>query len=142
MKPVSVGDQCWVSPRVGSFLINVDAAIDKERGMYGIGILVKNSDGVTVDARWKCWPFLISVEAAELLAIKEGLLVVREGNLLSFSITSDCASVVSLLHKKGRILNDLGVIVDEIHNWYVCRGFEDIVYVLRRLNCPAHRLAR
>ena len=76
----------------------MDAALDRAYGVCGFGLIIRDEIGCVLIARWKFWDFPIEVEAAELMAIREGLLAARERNFVPFSIASDYAVVVSALN--------------------------------------------
>ncbi|KAL5572866.1 hypothetical protein UlMin_022463 [Ulmus minor] len=63
-------DTRWKPPDRGKFLINVDAATNIRSGARGLGVIIRNSVGEVFCARAIHWPFPVSVEAAESLAIK------------------------------------------------------------------------
>ncbi|KAL5579343.1 hypothetical protein UlMin_011785 [Ulmus minor] len=132
----------WIPPPRGCYQVNVDAAWDKNRGVCGFGLVIRDFLGCVLDARWKFWAFPIGVEAAELMAIREGLLAARERNLTPFSIASDCAWVVSSLKEGKNLFHDLGPLMDEVRVWANCIDFTGFFHVSRLINVPAHKLAR
>ncbi|KAL5547589.1 hypothetical protein UlMin_002820 [Ulmus minor] len=133
---------CWIPPPIGCYQVNVDAAWDKNRGVCGFGLVIRDFLGFVLDARWKFWAFPIGVEAAELMAIREGLLAVRETNLTPFSIASDCAWVVSSLTEGKNLFHDLGPLIEEVRDWANCIDFTGFFHVSRLINVSAHKLAR
>ncbi|KAL5539670.1 hypothetical protein UlMin_043671 [Ulmus minor] len=133
---------CWIPPLRGCYQVNVDATWDKNRGVCGFGLVIRDFLGCVLDARWKFWAFPIGVEAAELMAICEGLLAARERNLSPFSIASDCAWVVSSLMEGKNLFHDLGPLIEDVRDWANCVGFTGFFYVSRLINVPAHKLAR
>ncbi|KAL5553515.1 hypothetical protein UlMin_040916 [Ulmus minor] len=133
---------CWIPPLRGCFQVNVDAAWDKNRGVCGVGLVIRDYMGCVLDARWKYWAFPIRVEAAELMAIREGLLATRERNLTPFSIALDCAWVVSSLMEGKKLFNDLGPLIKDVRNWANCVCFTGFFHVSRLINVPAHKLVR
>ncbi|KAL5579486.1 hypothetical protein UlMin_011928 [Ulmus minor] len=69
---IRVDDARWIPPDRGKFLVNVDAATNIKTGDRGMGIIIRDSVGDVICAKVIHWPFPISVEAAEALAIKWG----------------------------------------------------------------------
>ena len=106
-------DTRWKPPDRGKFLINVDAATNIRSGARGLGVIIRNSVGEVSCARAIHWPFPISVEAAESLAIKWGIITALETGLTGFTVASDCVSVVSqlgvILSRFRRSLAKVGV---------------------------------
>ncbi|KAL5577921.1 hypothetical protein UlMin_019620 [Ulmus minor] len=104
---------CWIPPLRGCYQVNVDAAWDKKRGVCGFGLVIRDSLGCVLDARWKYWAFPIGVEAAELMAIQG-----------------------------KNLFNDLGPLFKDVRDWAICDGFTGFFHVSRLINVPAHKLAR
>ncbi|KAL5545904.1 hypothetical protein UlMin_005591 [Ulmus minor] len=113
-RSVAAPPPCWSPSIKNCFQVNVDAAIDKSNG--------------------SC--------AAELLAIREGLVAAREGRFFPFSIASDCAVIVSSLTGGKKLFSDLGPLIEEVREWANCDSFAGFFHVSRLINGPAHKLAR
>ena len=79
-------------------------------------------------------PFPISIEAAEALAIKWGIITALEIGLLGFSIVSNSASIVNSLNNKIRGFCECGIILDEILNLLGCNSFEGLCFMPRGTN--------
>ena len=82
------------------------------------------------------------MEATELMVIRERMLAVRERNLVPFSITSDCAVVLSALNASKKLFNDLGPLIEEVRVWAMRDDFSGFFHVSRLINGFAHKLAR
>ncbi|KAL5559601.1 hypothetical protein UlMin_035812 [Ulmus minor] len=141
-RSVAAPPPCWSPSSKNCFQVNVDAAIDKSNGSCGFGLIIRDDLGCVMDVRWKFWAFPIGVEAAELLAIREGLVAAREGRFFPFSIASDCAVIVSSLTGGKKLFSDLGPLIEEVREWANCDSFAGFFHVSRLINGPAHKLAR
>ncbi|KAL5546786.1 hypothetical protein UlMin_006473 [Ulmus minor] len=135
-------DTRWKPPDRGKFLINVDAATNIRSGARGLGVIIRNSVGEVFCARAIHWPFPVSVEAAESLAIKWGIITALETGLTGFTVASDCVSIVTALNNGNRNYGECGVILDEILNLFSFPSFEGLLFMPRGANRAAHNIAR
>ncbi|KAL5572754.1 hypothetical protein UlMin_022351 [Ulmus minor] len=135
-------DTRWKPPDRGKFLINVDAATNIRSGARGLGVIIRDSVGEVFCARAIHWPFPVSVEAAESLAIKWGIITALETGLTGFTVASDCVSVVNALNNRNRNYGECGVILDEILNLFSFSSFEGLLFMPRGANRAAHNIAR
>ncbi|KAL5554513.1 hypothetical protein UlMin_041914 [Ulmus minor] len=135
-------DTRWKPPDRGKFLINVDAATNIRSGTRGLGVIIRNSIGEVFCARAIHWPFPISVEAAESLAIKWGIITALEAGLTGFTVASDCVSIVNTLNNGNRNYGECGIILDEILNLFSFPSFEGLLFMPRGANKAAHNIAR
>ncbi|KAL5562410.1 hypothetical protein UlMin_032157 [Ulmus minor] len=88
------------------------------------------------------WPFPVSVEAAESLAIKWGIITALETGLTGFTVASDCASIVNALNNGNRNYGECGVILDEILNLFSFSSFECLLFMPRGANRATHNITR
>ncbi|KAL5556818.1 hypothetical protein UlMin_039054 [Ulmus minor] len=107
----------WSPPLEGSYKLNVDAAIDSNKCICGIGFVIRDYQGSVMDGCSKLWHFPLNVKAAKLMTIKEGLKFARKGGWTPVYVASDCVSVIALLNSNSRIFNNLGVLIDETLFW-------------------------
>ncbi|KAL5751755.1 hypothetical protein ACOSQ2_022262 [Xanthoceras sorbifolium] len=72
----------WLPPPTGSLKLNSDAAVKPGSSMMGSGAVVRDGQGKIVVASAKPLLGFFSVELGELLALREGLLLAKELNLI------------------------------------------------------------
>ncbi|KAL5567856.1 hypothetical protein UlMin_024431 [Ulmus minor] len=135
-------DTRWKPPDRGKFLINVDAATNIRSGARGLGVIIRNSVGEFFFARAIHWSFPISVEAAEALAIKWGIITALEAGLTGFTVASDCVSIINALNNGNRNYDECGIILDKILNLFSSSSFEGLLFVPRGANRAAHNIVR
>ncbi|KAL5752937.1 hypothetical protein ACOSP7_023121 [Xanthoceras sorbifolium] len=75
---------------------NMDVVTDSTDKSFGVGIVVRDSQGVLICAAALFFSFFFSVEVAETRAILEGVLFASSSGLLPLVVESDALSVVSL----------------------------------------------
>ncbi|KAL5790036.1 hypothetical protein ACOSQ2_004924 [Xanthoceras sorbifolium] len=117
----------WSPPPAGSLKLNSDAAVKPGCSVMGSGAVVRDSQGKVVAASAKPLLGFFPAELGELLALREGLLLAKEFNLIIEWVELDAASVVA------RLLNSLPIsVLDPI--------FSDVKALFRAVrvsNCHA-----
>lgn len=83
--------------------LDVDASFHVARDCCGVGGVIKNHMRQLVAAFGRVLPNLGSVLMGELLAIKEGLLYVRERGFHHVNVTSDSLLTVQTVTIQGKI---------------------------------------
>ncbi|KAL5555861.1 hypothetical protein UlMin_038097 [Ulmus minor] len=135
-------DTRWKPPDRGKFLINVDAATNIRSGTRGLSVIIRNSVGEVFCARVIHWPFPTSIEAAESLAIKWGIITALEAGFTGFTVASDCVSIVNALNNRNKNYGECGIILDEILNLFSSSSFEGLLFTPIGANRAAHNIAR
>lgn len=90
----------WEPPPEGWHKINVDATIDKNQQIAGLGIVIKDSYQKTIAATVRCIKFYGDTSFVEAEAAKWGLFVAQTARLSSVIIESDCLEVVELINNR------------------------------------------
>ncbi|CAL9012464.1 unnamed protein product [Prunus brigantina] len=75
-------DQHWHSPLVGYFKLNVDGALHLRDGLWGVGLIVRDSHDVLIEEVAMRAPSLLSMLATKLYALKVGLSFALDASLL------------------------------------------------------------
>lgn len=95
--------------------VNVDAAINEERKVAGLGTVIRNSQGQVVAAAVKRIKFEGDVSIAEAKVVKRGMDVARAVSCTCVIIETDCRMVVELANKVKNI-SEIWWIIAEILN--------------------------
>ena len=64
---------CWVRPLVGRLKLNIDASMLKDPTAVGVGMVLRDSDGLLVAYKSVILPFCCSVKEAEAAGLRTGL---------------------------------------------------------------------
>ncbi|KAH6763495.1 hypothetical protein C2S52_020928 [Perilla frutescens var. hirtella] len=67
------GTVAWVRPDELSTKVNVNAALFTDRGLFGLGMVARDSSGQLVEARTVCREGVVVPELTEVIGIKEVL---------------------------------------------------------------------
>lgn len=122
--------------------VNVDAAINEERKVAGLGTVIRNSQGQVVAAAAKRIKFEGDVSIAEAKVVKRGMDVARAVSCTYVIIETDCRMVAELANNKVKNISEIWWIIAEILN---SKGdFQSITFqhALRHCNMSTHSLTK
>ncbi|KAH7570019.1 hypothetical protein JRO89_XS05G0033100 [Xanthoceras sorbifolium] len=86
--------RCWSPPAAGLWKINTDAALDLDRGLVGIGVVVRDHQGLVCGSSAQCIRAHFSPLVAEGTALLRGLLFAVDLGVPLASVESDSAVLV------------------------------------------------
>ncbi|KAL5800890.1 hypothetical protein ACOSQ3_032522 [Xanthoceras sorbifolium] len=130
----------WLPPPAGSLKLNTDAAVKSGCSVLGSGAVVRDSQGKVVAASAKPLVGFFPAELGELLALREGLLLAKEFNLIIAWVELDAVNVVT------RVLNSLSSsvldpIISDVKVLFRAVGVSNCHAIPRSGNGMAHSLA-
>ncbi|XBI78249.1 hypothetical protein VPH35_087974 [Triticum aestivum] len=134
----------WHPPAAGTIKINTDAAVDVSERRSSLGVVARDHLGTFVAGRCSKFPgvtdALPDAYVAELLAVREAVLLARDNGWPNILIETDC-QVIRNEWKNGDLSSVGGHVLREIKSCLSnFQGF-DIVYTRRDANVVAHRCA-
>ncbi|XP_024041869.1 uncharacterized protein LOC127898854 [Citrus sinensis] len=137
-----VPPQTWNPPQDGFVKVNIDAAINFEKNIVGLGAVIRYGSGHVTTAAIKVSKFHGDVSYAEAEAMEWGMLVAREAKVKAVIVESDSQGVVSLVNNKQGSKSEIYWVVSEIQK--LVENFErvSIKYTPRSCNVIAHSLAK
>ncbi|KAK0583850.1 hypothetical protein LWI29_003986 [Acer saccharum] len=132
----------WIPPNSGTYKVNVDAALDLERGKFGAGIVIRDHSGRILKAAALVVEGRVSIDIAEAKAVYEGLMLAKQSGLLPLSIESDSLTVVKLCNGEISTRSDVFNVISDIQ--IVVNREERILisHIPRICNRVAHEIAR
>lgn len=104
----SVSPVRWTAPSEGQLRLDVDASFPVASEYCGIGGVIKNHEGQLVAAFGRVLPNPGSVIMGELLAIKKGLIYVKERGFHHVNVSSDSLLAVQAVTKPVDDLSYVG----------------------------------
>ncbi|XP_024190430.1 uncharacterized protein LOC112194420 [Rosa chinensis] len=131
----------WQLPPTGRLKINVDGSYRPEFGDGGIGIVVRDEDGICIATMAHYFPHVISATHMEAEACRAGVLLAIHQYWDAFDFETDCSLVVVALQQNVEDRSDIGRIIDDCKSYLTSFHSIQIRYIFRKVNGVAHRLA-
>ena len=128
-------DVKWEPLEMRSWLVNINATTNYRLDTRGFRIVIRDWQGDILLSRPIHWPSPLSAKA---MAVKWGQTAVLEVSLHWFTVASDCSNVVKMLNGNNNVLNDYGVIIDEIIDLVKIPQYAHFSFMLRNSNLPAN----
>ena len=110
----------WEPPPIGTYKINVDAAIHVGSQTVGLGVVFRGSDGKIVMAAVKTVPFRGEARYSEAEAVEWGVQVATEAKMQSVIVETDYLEMTNLVNKGS--MTEFFWVISEIQS--MCRQFE------------------
>lgn len=96
LKHQNNNQQAWLPPSNGCFKVNVDAAIRSSNQTTGLGVVIRDSEGIVVAAAVQRIPYKGTVACIEAKVVNLAIQVAQNAKLLPMIIESDSKEVVDL----------------------------------------------
>lgn len=90
----------WQSPLIGWLKINVDVAVDVQKQVVGLEVVIRDEKDKCIAAVVNTTKYFGNVAMAEAAAIKWGMQVALRAGLASVLLESDCLEVVELVNNR------------------------------------------
>ncbi|KAL5753363.1 hypothetical protein ACOSQ2_023870 [Xanthoceras sorbifolium] len=132
----------WKAPPSDIIKINTDAAVDLNNSCFGLGIIVRNEEGLVLLSSSLFLQAGFLPEIAEATAILRGIQLALDAGLHPFVVESDNLNVVNLILAKEPPRSEIGLVISDILNLLVSVDFISISYVPRTVNSVTHDLAK
>jgi hypothetical protein len=115
----------WHPPERGWFKANADGAFSATDGQGGGGVILRDDEGVPIEAASFFFMQVTEPERAELLACRQAVRVVKEDAVRKLVLETDCVGAVNKLRAQDLYRSVHGPLVEEIKT--LLREFEDVV---------------
>ncbi|KAH9762740.1 putative reverse transcriptase/RNA-dependent DNA polymerase [Citrus sinensis] len=134
--------QNWSPPPAGWFKLNVDVATNREKHTSGLGVVIRNAEGIVVAAAINCSKFCGDVAYVEAEAIEFGPQVVGNAKLPFLIVETDSQEVVGFVNNKQSSMKEIFWVVAAIQS--LMKNFNQIKvqHIPRSYNAFAHSLAK
>ena len=107
-------DLRWKLPDSGFFKVNFDGALFLDQRCAGLGVVVRDSDGLIIAALSQRGRLLGSVDVVEALAIWRAICFAKELGLHHLVIEGDSLQVIQAITDSRLVQTLYGHIIDEI----------------------------
>lgn len=131
----------WQAPVVGWVKANIDGAVDRSNACSGVGIVMRDHNGLFQRAKCIRYPVPYDPYTIELTACRDAMVLAREHNVQQLILETDC-QMVSLAWKQNDDRSVGSTIIREMFTYLPnFQGFE-LWWTGREANVAAHKCAR
>ncbi|XP_073284608.1 uncharacterized protein [Primulina huaijiensis] len=130
----------WNAPPVGSIKINVDAAVFDDSDFFGVGVIVRDDKGMVLMARAGCLEGVLTPYLAELLAVREGIILAYHLQWTNIIVNTDARNVVESIRHPNALAHEASII-SFIRRLMLQTSGLTITFCRRFANKAAHELA-
>ena len=131
----------WLKPPVGWWKLNTDGSFLGSSGVAGGGGLIRDSRGQCIGGFAKAFA-VTSCLAAELWALRDGLLLCLEMQAQAVVVELDAIAAVSLISNNACTNGDFSILVDDCRDLLLQLPQTQILHCFREANSCADALAR
>lgn len=144
VSPMRDGDGAskWVKPQIDTIKVTVDAAIFKNRGEFGFGLVARDCRGDLVLAKSVLHKGVASPELAEAMAVKEALSWIKSNGWFRVVLESDSLVTVQAIRSSEHMCSPFGLVVEECRQLLRLSNNIYLYFIRRSANVAAHSLAR
>ncbi|KAL2936256.1 hypothetical protein RDABS01_006694, partial [Bienertia sinuspersici] len=132
----------WQPPDAGVIKVNFDAAINKDFGRVGLGIISRNSDGQVVFAKARTMCYDWSPELGEARAALEAMKVAKDEGFSKIDVEGDSLVVIQAYQRRAKRSGPVQLLVEDAIA--LSSQFDSLSFgfCFRDCNQAAHRLAK
>jgi ribonuclease HI len=123
-------------------LVNVDAAIFPVSRRMGVGVVIRDHNGVCLTACSEYQEEVTSPEIAEALALRRAITLAKDEGFTKIIINSDCLSVVNRVNALEDDRSLCGPVIHDVRKLMTSFTSCSINHVVRGLNVAAHIIAK
>lgn len=122
--------------------LNVDGACDKEHCIGGVGIIIRNAEGIFVGAATRVLKEVFAPAQVEALALRMDLELVVERGLNKMDIENDALQIISAVLESSVNRSPMGPIIEDVKFLLTLIAEASVAHIRRQANSVAHQLAR
>ena len=140
----SLGSQARVAgkpPPSGSFKVNIDGALFPKTKQAGVGVIVRDEEGVVVTAMSRKLDYLLGALAIKPKALEFGVTFVEDVGLRDAVFEGDSQLVLNAVHGIGEAEVSVLNIIHGVLRKVQCFKTFDFLHTKRQGNALAHLLA-
>ena len=133
---------CWRPPPATCVKANFDEGVFSQDGLVGIGIIIRNEQGLVMVALSQQIPLPTSVEMVEVFAARRALVFAKELGFDKVIVEGDFASTITSINGGHMDHLALGHVLLDIKCLFSSFSYISVKHINREGNCVAHKLAR
>ncbi|XP_042954585.1 uncharacterized protein LOC122290995 [Carya illinoinensis] len=132
----------WIAPPPNVFKVNLDAAIDRVNSKLGIGVAVRDSEGLFVATLCSSMDLDPDLLLGEVVAARRATSFCVELGLADFILEGDSLVVVQAVQHSEDSWSSSGVVIRDVQLMLSRTSRWSIQFIPREVNVLAHHLAK
>ena len=132
----------WMAPETHNYKLNFDEATFAKDGAAGIGVVIRNDDGLVITSLSQRIPLSASVIEVEALAARRAMEFALELGFDNMTLEGDSKVLMKTLNARGNTLAHYGNLIADILVLTSHFSKVQFSFVRRQCNRLAHSLAR
>ena len=104
----------WTPPSAGFYKLNFDGAVFENSGRAGLGVVVRDVEGMIIAALSQNIPLPSSVESVEAMAARRAILLAQEISLTRVVMEGDSLKVIEAINSPKQCRTQWGHIIEDI----------------------------
>ena len=132
----------WKAPDQHAYKVNFDGAIFVKEGLAGLGVVIRNDQGLIMASLTQQIPLPVSIIAVEVLAAWRALKLTLELGFDKITLEGDTEVLIKSLVTRCNSLAHYGHLTANIHILVSRFSSLSLSHVRRHCNRLAHALAR
>ena len=134
--------QTWTPLSEGFYKINFDGAIFENFGRAGLGVVVRDVEGMVIAALSQNIQLPSSVDSVEALAARRAIILAQEISLTQVVVEGDSLKVIAAINSPKQSRTQWGHIIEDIKKASLCLQACSFCHVSRGGNSLGHSLVR
>lgn len=132
----------WKPPNAPCVKVNFDGALFSQEGLAGIGVIIRNDQGLAMAALSQQIPSPASVEMVEVIAARRALMFAKELGFDKIEVEGDSEIVVNAIAGDYMDNSYWGHVLQDVKFLFSSFSCISVKHIYRAGNCVAHKLAR
>uniref|UniRef100_A0A803Q5W8 Reverse transcriptase n=1 Tax=Cannabis sativa TaxID=3483 RepID=A0A803Q5W8_CANSA len=132
----------WEAPPKESFCINCDASVLHTEAKIGLGVVIRTYSGEVLAAKTQYHSGIFTVELAEALALRMGMLLAVQVPAIPYIIQANCTRMVNYIKADFQAKTDWGTLLEEVRDSPDFKHCFAVTHISRKNNLVAHSLAK
>ncbi|XP_061993749.1 uncharacterized protein LOC133711661 [Rosa rugosa] len=129
----------WQNPPSGRLKVNVDGSYRADYGDGGVGVVIRDENGMCLAALARYFPHASSSLHMEAEACRAGLLLAIHQDMTVIDVESDCSLVVTALQRDVEDRSEIGRIIDDCKSYLTSFHSIQVSHIFREANGVANR---
>ena len=132
--------QTWTPLGASYYKINFDGTIFESSGRAGLGVVVKDMEGMVIAALSQNIQLPNSVDSIEALAARRAIILAQEISLTQVVMEGDSLKVIAAINSLKQSRTQWGYVIEDIKKASLCLQACSFCHVSSRGNSLAHSL--